>query len=733
MAGVSCALEVILHDAILTQGFLRVSGLADQRNVQAPQRFTWTDAREAAIDMLVTQLPSCAARHAAPPVSDGMDAILENTSLQSGEAAARRRLRTNLAVVVSATLRRLQQNRDALTNMRGGDGQEAPPRLSEAAVKRMLQAPADEAARSEVPFALQLARREAPPKYLRTVLRHSSTQLRRVARLIIPAATGQAAPQTTAAAPPSVFGTAAKDAAMRRCLRISGFIAGEADDRGAAHPTPVGIVWCMLPPAEQLIRMCAGCLIEGLVGATTDSTHRADRAEAVVALLCVLANAADCTSAYRFPKPADVPTWFPYQTLVRLADAGALCALRIPTGGSDGAGPVVMDAFCVSPAFIIAMTGPRRTPSFNPPPADAGCHNIPQRRLALDQPTTKAVLLSAATSWPTLVHHARQVRVSEAARDPTKSVTPGIPTQLSAAPPLGLSFLAQLARTGCPLPTSGKQLEDVEGASSFHGLGDDTHAEDRPGAWRDADDDPLLNPTAILFGSAAAAPTASSAQYRREGYVIVETNFRVYVYLLDEPSTAQPDGGGPVLMRLLDQFAERDLVTPIFAVYTLTRDALLAAVVERGLPVDVILRFLSLNSVSTDAAAAKDEEDVGGDGVRGDGGDRAIDVDDGDEDVLVVGRKRSRREVMVQRLKRYPGVPNAVIEQLSMWETEARRAQWLDDCSLLQCPDTASADAVVALVRGRGGTVLHRTGSRVVLPRRDYESIVLSTAADVPK
>lgn len=163
-------------------------------------------------------------------------------------------------------------------------------------------------------------------------------------------------------------------------------------------------------------------------------------------------------------------------------------------------------------------------------------------------------------------------------------------------------------------------------------------------------------------------------------YVVTETNYRLYVFLRfteNIGADVQPQSS-QTLLRLLDSFAERELVVPRFAVYRLTRARFLTAVRD-GISKHQILAFLSSHAHPT--VVAKDS----------------------------TGQYAA------------PGVPQSIADQLSMWEKEARRIVVLSDAVMLVAPNAAAAERIVELAGRVGDGVISRSGLQIIVSAAAYD------------
>lgn len=168
--------------------------------------------------------------------------------------------------------------------------------------------------------------------------------------------------------------------------------------------------------------------------------------------------------------------------------------------------------------------------------------------------------------------------------------------------------------------------------------------------------------------ASADGPCRDRVQGATTDMIMTETNFRVYVYL-----GTQLQEQTPLVLRLIDQFAERDFALPNFAVYDLTRASVIRAVTDRGLSVDTIVQFLT-----------------------------------------------DRAHPMMSRDPTGRVVPAAVIEQLRLWESEAKRARWTHQCTLMTS-DPATIAHLTAQLAAQGGVPLAASPTSLLVRTADHQ------------
>jgi hypothetical protein len=211
--------------------------------------------------------------------------------------------------------------------------------------------------------------------------------------------------------------------------------------------------------------------------------------------------------------------------------------------------------------------------------------------------------------------------------------------------------------------------------------------------------------------------------------IVTETNYRLYVYLrpcvraLNDAEQASPEHvldalphSSRTLLRLLDQFAVRDILVPRFAVYRLTRNKFLAAV-RKGITQQQILGYLA--SKAHPSARAKDPSAT--DATNASVSAMLRESEDAGPIAEADASLRAPRNITAS-------IPQSIADQLSLWEREARRVQFQANVVLLQAPNSLTASRIIELLEaspvwhgGRG--LVAKKGLSIAVAQQAYDDI----------
>jgi hypothetical protein len=444
----------------------------------------------------------------------------------------------------------------------------------------------------------------------------------------------------------------------------------------------LGIAYCMMPLADRCGVLMRAALDEST--SVTPATARGLSAAEAVSVLLSLA-LADRDVAYAFPQSSDAGP--ARGLLVALSDAGFLHPIA-----ADGVRMFVIHAALRDTVFAVVNTHQQQRKA-----TTGGADH--DADLLHDTPLTFSPFAAALASFS---HHAKRPRDHNDETDAAvaRRHDGHHPKQPHAA--VHLETVSTAA--GGEAPRRGTALKALM----------------RLGHSKDVN--------AISHHAGRSTDTASSAAVWSavSDTIVTETNYRIYVYLrpcdasvlATDPSAvmAALPHSSRTLLRLLDQFAVRDVLVPRFAVYRLTRGRFLAAV-RKGVTQQQILAFLS--SRAHPSAVAKDPSAATAATAAAAGADSSAALAE------ELGSSGSNGDV-----RDYAAVPRSIGDQLALWEREARRVQFQHRTVLLQAPNSIAAARIVALLdadaTGAGGAdaVVARSGLLFVVTREAYDKVL---------
>jgi hypothetical protein len=476
--------------------------------------------------------------------------------------------------------------------------------------------------------------------------------------------------------------------------------AADADTAGGKPIVGLGVTYCMMETGKRL-----WVLLQSAMEASCRPGTKASMPPSQVLSVVLSLAYADCGSTYVFPGAA----FGPARTLIiRLNDAGFVLPCELEGGQY----------------FVIH-------PSLGEVVRDFGRAFTSVGSVTRTQVTTGGGVLGFSLFDAALMPYLPRSMTNRAAEKRSRAADAAhlAPGDSGSAVPLP------------PPQPSAELVKRVDNARSALraliqlGHSSDVNAVSHHGRWFDQH----------LAGQQGSENADGTAWAHDADTIVTETNYRLYVYLRPcDPGRLKPGGTADpaavlaalprpsqTLLRLLDQFAVRDVLVPRFAVYRLTRDKFLGAV-RSGVTQSQILAFLAANAHPSarakDPGANSASESAGA--VTSTALQAVVDLATSDG----ASAAAAAAAAAVAAAQVFPAVPRSIADQLAMWEREARRVRFQSPAVLLQAPNSIVAARVVEVLRsvpefadGRG--VMERRGLLLVLTAAAYQAI----AARLPK
>ncbi|KAH6559660.1 hypothetical protein KP509_1Z002000 [Ceratopteris richardii] len=171
-------------------------------------------------------------------------------------------------------------------------------------------------------------------------------------------------------------------------------------------------------------------------------------------------------------------------------------------------------------------------------------------------------------------------------------------------------------------------------------------------------------PTKLVTNLAISLSEASS-RYQSEGFIVVETNFRLYAYTSSK-----------LQIQILRLFARIEYLLPNLTVGTLNRESVQNAFAS-GISAEQIITFLQQNAHPHVA-------------------------------------------------KRQPSVPETVCDQIRLWETDSKRVKFVPACYYDDFPSKEIFEKVCMFARDRNGLLWEDSSKKIVMVQADLHEEIRS-------